>query len=144
MKKERSLHIDSKSFSPKRLAKAMLEQENSWNNKGFSADDFIAEISMALEYLSVEHGEEVDEKDKRITGLEAAFREMSEALEFYAAEKNWYCGTDKGLKVKDTVIDTDWGEFCEKTQKWLPDIGGKRARQALLKHAEIISKIKGE
>lgn len=84
----------------------------------------------------VKHCEETKAKDQTIKQLEDALRDVGKALEFYAATSSW--GGDS--RLGSDIDESD----CTYVEKWCESIGGKRARETLQKHSELLSKINKE
>ena len=111
-------------------------------NRIYSASSGIlinSQISDDTVYLSGE----IKQKDSEIDDLKLAVKELGEELGFYADEKNW-----RDIVAEETIndkhglsegcFDTIIYEDCEN------DIGGKRAREALSKHKELLEQINNE
>ena len=85
----------------------------------------------------------IKQKNSEIATLKLALKELGEMGKFYADEKNWRDivaeeAINDSHGLSEGCFDSIIYEDCEN------DIGGKRARETLLKHKELLESINKE
>jgi hypothetical protein len=106
-----------------------------------------SELSRVWIYLikkinKLEH--ESEDKDQTIQQLEDALRDTGEALEFYANRFSWEWSEHPSLEMYSGEIRNDSSLVKYKEvdgEEYQNHCGGKRARETLQKHSELLAKI---
>jgi hypothetical protein len=98
-------------------------------------------------YLAIDkefHDQEIKSKDQTIKQLEDALRDMGEALEFYGKWSSYSQGANFDSNGR-YIINSD-ASYVDDNPPFRSCVyaGGKRARETLQKHSELLSKINKE
>ena len=106
-----------------------------------SMRDFFLDLHDQVDELNHEKISEILRLKQELTKLRTALKDCAEALEFYGDKESW-SPVNVGYGDRIVISNCDRLDLSETDR--LIEFGGKRAREALSKHQDIINSAKAQ